>query len=320
MAREATQRPPRSARANARTARAARRTILRMPWLALGLAVGITIGAYLLCGSSTGRGAGEGPVSTLTTADFHALAFSPDSPETVFFGHHNGMMRSDDGGRTWRPLVDRRNFDAMGLGIGGGGSRLYLAGHDVFQVSTDVGASWQPARNNLPGTDIHGFAMSPSDSNRLYAFVVGFGAFRSTDGGATWESLPGRLPEDVMSLAAAGGEPDTLFAGSMSSGGLRSTDGGQSWSRIDAAALRGVMAVAVDRADARIAYAGVEGGLYKTTDAGSSWSKLPFPGANAVAIAVSPGQPNVVLAITVKDRKGLVYRSEDGGATWGGKT
>lgn len=320
MAREAAHRPTRSARANARTARVARRTARRLPWLALGLAiVGIATGAYLIRAQWTGSGAGARPLSILTTADFHALAFSPDDPNAVFFGHHNGMMRSDDGGRTWRPLVDRRNFDAMGLGIGGG-SRLYLAGHDVFQVSTDGGASWEPASNNLPGTDIHGFAMSPADPNRLYAFVVGYGAFGSVDGGATWEPLPDRLPDDVMALAAAGGEPDTLFAGSMSSGGLRSTDGGQSWSRIAAPGFRGVMAIAVDRVDPQVVYAGVEGGLFKTTDAGSSWSKLQFPGDNAVAIAVNPGQPNVVLAITVKDRKGLVYRSEDAGATWGRTT
>jgi photosystem II stability/assembly factor-like uncharacterized protein len=288
----------------------------------------VALAMYAVFGRVRGGGSEVAALATLKTADFHALAFAPDNPDVVFFGHHNGIMRSDDAGKTWQALVDRRNFDAMGLGVGRGDTRtVYLAGHDVFQASTDGGKTWQPVQHNLPGTDIHGFAMSPSDPNRLYAYVVGQGTFTSTDGGRTWQRLAGQLPGDVMGLADPGsagaspGAPETLYASSMGAGVLRSADGGQTWnSAMGALGRRGVLALAADPAAPQTLYAGLEGsGLYKTADGGGTWTRLPFPGQSPVAIAVSPAQPQRVLAIEFHNRAGLVYRSDDGGATWGGR-
>ena len=144
----------------------------------------------------------SGAIATLQTLDYHALALSPTDANVVFFGHHNGIMRSDDGGRTWRPLVDRSGFDAMNLAVSRiNPKQVYLAGHEVFQMSMDAGATWRPLDSDLPGLDIHAFAMDPDDPNRLTAFVVGRGTFQSTDGGrprarleafVTYEAITGR--------------------------------------------------------------------------------------------------------------------------------
>jgi photosystem II stability/assembly factor-like uncharacterized protein len=286
----------------------------------LALAAGISIPLYVLAGRSSSALTGsDGAVGTLQTADYHALAFSADDPNLVFFGHHNGLMRSADGGRTWAPLIDQPNFDAMNLAVSGGNSqRIYLAGHDVFEVSADGGRSWQPMSHDLPGTDIHGFTVSPADPSHLFAFIVPYGLFGSEDGGQSWRRLEGQLPGDIMAVAAAGGSPETLYAGGMRSGLLRSADGGATWTRATPAdGPRGVMALAVDPSNHQVVYVGGDGGLSKSTDGGVTWRKLPFPGDNAVAIAVSPTRPNAVLAITVRNRHGLVYRGEDGGQRWG---
>ena len=287
----------------------------RRLFLALLIALaGVAVAAFFMMRGREGSGA----IAVLRTADFHALAFSPDDPDVVFFGHHNGIMRSEDGGRTWRPLVQRQNSDAMGLAVSHASPRqIFLAGHNVFQVSQDGGASWQPLAHDLPGTDIHGFAMSPDDSNHLYAFVVGWGLFRSPDGGRAWARLSDRLPNDVTALAAAGGHPETLYAGSIRAGGLRSTDGGRTWAPVTSLPSPTVPTLAVDPAPHRTVYAGTAGGVYKSTDGGETWSQLPYPDENVIALAVSPSRPNVVLAITVKDGQGLIYRSEDGGQSWG---
>lgn len=289
----------------------------RWLWLAGLVAVIAVIGATLYLRAGRGGSAEGSAIGVLKTADYHALAFSPLNPEVAFFGHHNGVMRSEDGGRTWNALVAKPNFDGMGLGVSRADpSRFYLAGHDIFQASTDGGATWQPVAHNLPGTDIHGFAVSQQDANRLYAFVVGTGAMGSADGGRTWQPLGGSLPPDVMVLTA-GGRPETVYAASMRSGVLRSTDGGRSWTPAGSGLGSGMVAtVAADPAAGQIVYAGTEGGLFKSTDGGASWSRLPFPGENAAVIAVSPAQSGLLLVISVEDRQGMVYRSEDGGQTW----
>ena len=112
---------------------------------------------------------------------------------------------------------------------GSSAARLYLAGHDVFELSEDGGANWRPIQHNLSGTDIHQFTLNPDDPLELTAVVVGFGAFRSADGGRMWTKLPAQPAGDVTALASAGGSPETLYVGTARSGVLRSTDEGRSW-------------------------------------------------------------------------------------------
>lgn len=288
-------------------------------WIAGALVVATVVALGLAVASW--RSAPDGALATLQTTDFHALALDPTTSRVAFFGHHNGVLRTDDGGRTWRPLVERSNFDAMSLVVTrANAQRLYLAGHDVFQMSLDGGVTWQPVAHDLPGTDIHGFAVSPDDPDRLYALVVGQGALRSVDGGRTWSPLGGGLPGDVTAMASSGGAPEVLYASSGRAGVLRSDDGGASWARTSTVpGSRGVMALAADPAAQQTVYAGTEEGLARSADGGRSWSTLSFPARNVVAIAVSPSDPNVVLTIAVSNRRGLVFRSEDGGRTWSGR-
>ena len=189
----------------------------------------------------------------------------------------------------------------------------------MFQSSQDGGATWQPVHHNLPGTDIHGFAMSPDDPSRLYAYVNGSGMFGSADAGRTWRPL-GQTPADVTSLAAAGGTPEVVYVASIASGVLRSADGGQTW-QPTGAGVRRPLALAADPADRSALYAGTEDGLYKTTDGGATWARLPYPGRNAIAVAVSPAQPGRVLAIAqaapaAQASRGDVFRSDDAGTSW----
>ncbi|MBI4317844.1 MAG: hypothetical protein HY675_05090 [Chloroflexi bacterium] len=285
-------------------------------WLVLGLALSLVAATvvYLMA-----RPSGDTPLAVLQASDFHALALSPDDANVVLFGHHNGVMRSDDGGRTWRSLVSRRNFDAMGLNISPASPRqVYLAGHDILYASMDGGVAWQPLANNLPGSDIHGFALSPDEPNRLFAYVVGYGVFTSSDGGKQWQKQSDQLPKDVMALVA--GSTQTLFAGSMSKGVLKSVDAGKTWTQSNKG-LGGsnVAALAVDLTNRQTVFAGTDSGLYRSDDVGASWRKLPFPGKNVVTLAISPSNAKVVLAIEfVRAGEGRLYRSEDGGSTWGG--
>gem|GEM_PF-6765361 len=232
-ARTATARRPRGRRANAAPPRPqpagaagraqAHRAPQPVPWIKRGLAaLGVALAlvtAVAIARSRMGAGspAAESPasvpLSVLRTADFHALAFSPENSDTVFFGHHNGVMRSADGGKTWGAVADRRGFDAMGMAVSRANpNQIFIAGHDVFQVSADGGTTWQPVQHNLPGTDIHGFAMSPDDPNRLYAFVNGVGTFASADAGQAWRRL-GQTPAEVTTGASRGAHGDDTARG-----------------------------------------------------------------------------------------------------------
>lgn len=63
--------------------------------------------------------------------------------------------------------------------------------------------------------------------------------------------------------------------------------------------------------DGSTVYAGVQGGIYKSTDEGNSWERIL--GDTVKALAINPQTPSTIYAGTEYNG---VYRSEDGGDTW----
>lgn len=285
-------------------------------WVLLGIAGGL-VAIALVIAFGPGGLTRTRPISILSTSDFHTIVFSPTEPNVAYFGHHHGVLRSEDGGRTWKPLVQEPEIDAMGLAFSQEGSgRMLLAGHNGLKASEDGGATWTTVATDLPSPDIHAFTMNPDDHRRLYAFVVARGLFTSADGGETWLRLAGDQPLDVLAIASLGGNPERLFLSSARGGLFRSVDGGATWVSIPSGPAPGPVFSLAAEPRTRTIYAGVSDGLYRSIDGGDTWTKLPYPGKNALSVAVSPLQPQTLLAISMEERRGLVYRSEDGGLSW----
>jgi photosystem II stability/assembly factor-like uncharacterized protein len=256
------------------------------------------------------------PISRLSTVDFHSLAFSPTEPDTVYFGHHQGLLISRNGGKDWEP-TGLQNADAMGLAIASVNPQImYAGGHNIFVKSTDSGKSWQSVTTNLPGLDIHGLAVEPENANRLYAHIVGFGIFGSRDGGATWTTFSTTAPPSIMSLAV-GENSQSLYAASMQAGLLHTADGGQTWTRITGIPGEGVMAVTYVAGNKRIFVTtiGNAAGLYVSDDSGKTWLPTGLTGS-ILAVAASPLDVRHIIAI---DDQGQVFVSHDNGISWPGE-
>lgn len=279
---------------------------------ALALLVGAT-GAVALRESWTPLiGANIAPVSiaTLTTSDFHSLAFDPRDPDIVYFGHHQGVLKSTNGGVTWSPVL--RQGDAMSLVAVD--NALIMAGHEVFMRSDSAGAIWRFIGTNLPDEDIHGFAVSPADPRTFFALIVKYGLWRSDDAGATWTLVSKELPDTVLALAVIPGSPETLYAGTMDKGLLKSVDGGKTWTPAPGYGAKIAMTLAQDSRDPRIIFAGTESGLVRSNAEGKAWQRVGLNGKDLMALAISPANPARMLVV---DAQGRVYRSDNYGATWG---
>lgn len=293
------------------------------------IAVGVVIVVMLESGGGTESAPGSAPpadasatgeLSRLNTPDFHSMAISPADANMVLFGHHGGILLSTDGGRSWQQTnLTSDTDDAMGMGIPVADPSIgYAAGHDTFFKSIDGGRTWKSIEPDLPGLDIHGMAVAPDDANRLYANVVRYGFFRSDDGGETWTATGGAsYPQGVIQVAAAPG--GRVYVASVSSGVLRSDDDGANFK--PTGQLEGqTLAVAASGTDSDIVYAGTDTGLFASIDGGATWTRREIPGGGQVmAAAVNPGDPADVVVVAVQsDRAGHVFRSRDGGDTWGG--
>lgn len=188
------------------------------------LVAGLGIWFWLRGGDAAGTGSAR-PIAQLETQDYHALVWSPTEPNTAFFGHHGGLEKSTDGGRTWQPTA-LTNVDAMSLAASPKApQRIYAAGHGVFRRSDDGGVTWTAPETAIQGADIHGFAQNPSEPDRLYAVVVGQGLRTSTDGGTSWTAI-GTVPQGQAITVSADGK--TLLMGTQA-GVQQSSDNGTTW-------------------------------------------------------------------------------------------
>ena len=271
----------------------------------LGLAAGVALVATIWWWTAPAGSDTPSAWATLGTADVHALTFDPSDADPLLFGHHDGLLATTDGGRSWQQTT-LSGSDAMNVARLSG-PRLQIAGHDVYLESTDGGTSWASVPNNLPGLDLHAFAVDPADADRAWAFAVGHGLFRTDNAGRDWQRLD---PNNWGALTAYRRDGATVLAAIGPDGLVRSRDGGASWEPI---AYPGApLATMAAAPDGSALYAATSAGIRKSTDEGATWSDTGFA-IQALALAVSPSDPDVVAAV---DQDTRFYRSGDGGLSW----
>ena len=270
--------------------------------LGLGIAaVAVVAAAFVLTRSS---GPSLAAWSRLGTEDAHSLAFVGEDPNRLLFGHHGGVLRSVDGGRSWQPLAG--GSDAMSLSSPAA-MLIVLAGHDVLAESRDGGMTWQDIPAELPNLDLHGFAQDPADQARMWAYLATGGLWESRDGGRAWELVSS---ENVVFPVAISTPTGVRLFGVTANGLAGSDDGGRTWRTLGDPGLYPMTSLAA-AAGGSVLVAGGPDGLARSNDGGASWSRLPFAG-QPFAIALANAGRTVALVTAETE----FFRSDDGGRTW----
>jgi hypothetical protein len=272
------------------------------------------------------------------TAAVGAVAFAPADPAVAYAGTGQGealaalgigLLRSGDGGATWRALVAR---ELLGAGFHDllvdprDPGRVLAATTAGLWASPDGGLSWEP---RLAGRS---WSVSRGAPGELLAGGE-FGLHRSEDGGATWQrvplaSAPGSF--DRVALAhGSGGEVTYVFAAGDGVGHLwrRDPPGGpfdfdpvKPPADLDSRRAWHSWACAADPGDPGVVWLGAAG-LHRGArgpDGRWSWVDLAArPAGDSLpagqhAVVFEPGDP---LAVYVANEGGL-FRSPDGGRSW----
>lgn len=262
----------------------------------------------VVLGRGAGQQAGPGAGGLPDTPDYHSLLVMPSDPNRLLLGTHEGLYGSADGGRSWS-FEGLSGQDAMNLARSAStGDPLWAAGHGLLARSDDGGASWSAVRpRGLPTLDVHGFAVDPSNPNRLYAALAGEGLFRSDDGGRSFRIVSREVGPAVMALAVTA--RGHILAGDMRQGLLLSRDQARTWRRV---LDEGVMGVALSPGDPDRAIA-TASGVFVSRDGGRSWRRTIRLGEGGGPVAWAPSNPQIAYVVSF-DR--TLYRTADGGSTW----
>ena len=210
-------------------------------------------------------------------------------------------------------------------------STPWLAGGQTVSAQSDA---WRPLGPD--GGYVYNLAIDPQTPATLYAAVYrnssgdGYGVFKSTDGGSSWNAINAGLPQPhpISTLAVDPLTPTTLYAGwnySWSGGVFRSTDGGGSWSATGGfGGNQNVRALAIDPRAPTTVYAGTSGeppfgGVFGSLDSGGHWTAMRngLPHHAIGSLAIDPQNTATVYAGTYG---GGLYKSTDGGSSWSAAT
>jgi hypothetical protein len=194
----------------------------------------------------------------------HTIVIDPTNHDRIYTAiSAAGAFRSDDGGKTWKP------------------------------INKGLHSEYIPDPTAEVGHCVHRIAIHPKNPNMLF-MQKHWDVLRSDDGGENWHEVSGNLPSDFgFPIAVHAHDPETIYVVPIESDSLhyppegklrvyRSRAGGDEWEALTSGLpqencyvniLRDAMAV--DEHDPCGVYFGTTGGqVYASSDEGDNWAPI----------------------------------------------
>lgn len=183
----------------------------------------------------------------------------------------------------------------------------------------------------------------------IYIGSAGGGVWKSNDAGTTFKPIFDKQPSlSIGAVKVDPNDPKTIWVGtgeswtrnsvSIGTGLYRSKDGGDSWQKMGLENTERIARIVINPKDSNTVYVCAPGhlwnshpdrGVFKTTDAGKTWSKILYVDDNTgcADLSMDSENPQVLFAGMWQFRrrpysfesggsKSALYKSTDGGATW----
>jgi photosystem II stability/assembly factor-like uncharacterized protein len=256
---------------------------------------------------STDSGKTWATLTGLPTTDVYRVALDPQTSTTLYVTLGNGVSKSVDGGGSWASVnTGLVPLQPVVLGTDPHDSATLFAGSASINRTLNGGGSWTPLTSFM--SLVSALVIDPQASTIMYASAGNL--YRSADGGMTWAPGIGG-PSGARTIVIDPTDSTIVYA---ANGVLyKSTNSGASWGPLSIAAST----FALDPQHPSTLYAAVPpvfrpqspGGIYKSTDAGLTWTKLLD--VVPTAIVVDP-----VTTTTIYAAGTGILKSTDAGLHW----
>ena len=251
-----------------------------------------TFGGGVLKSVDDGRTfrAANGGLNSLALA-ITSIAMNPANPDHVVIGTGGaGIFRTTDGGATWSATSEVGTVPTY-IAVDPNNTQVWYAGFGVgsvvsVQKSVDGGATWVRADAGIPSTTVWSIVVDPWNDGVVYAGSGNAGAFKTTDGGATWRPLA--IEPVVWTLAIDPTDSNIVYAGTNGDGVFKSTDAGATFVRVGSPDSGVILSLAIDPDQPDHLYAGtVSGGLALSKDGGTHWQKTNIRDGIVVSLTMT---------------------------------
>jgi len=259
------------------------------------------------------------------------IDLTPGNPNVMYALGYNVVFKSLNKGVTWTTYRLGDYFRTWGGHMfisPANPNTLFVTGTWAYKTSpdwlycpaisrsTDGGATWM-ATQLQPDTD-YGYMLHiagcPAQPQTLFAAGYGHRAggnttyyiYKSTNNGGTWTKIV-EPTNHVYGLVVHPADANRVWYCTYN-GVYRSVDGGSSWE--GNSGYLSPRALALDRTNPQILYAGSIAGCYKSTDGGITWNGSATPPAGTPKDIAAGG------ATILCGTSGGIYRSTDGGTSF----
>lgn len=245
-----------------------------------------------------------------------ALAADPRDPRTFYTAGLNGVLRTTDGGESWRIMTSWDMTEPKDVEIDPHRpDRIFLALPDGIGVSEDQGRTWRRRQEGIRRPYTQTIVADHAIAGRIVAGTE-LGIYASDDEAKSWIQVL-RTEATVTDVQQSPHDPAHYLAATQQDGAWESRDHGRTWQRLRGLPRAHTMHnIEFDPTDPqRLAVSGWGLGLRVSEDGGRTWQDRTngLPNANVWRVGADPDFPGRLYASC---HESPIQLSDDFGRTW----
>jgi len=243
-------------------------------------------------------------------ADLYSIRFAPDGKTGFVVGEGGTVLRTTDGGSTWKRLDSGTTKSLFKLAVLDEKTALAVGNDGIIIRTDDGGDHWKTIKSPK---DIVLFDITFTDKNTGWIAAEFSTVLNTTDGGQTWNLVTGGNTADFTIgpyFTINFVDPQHAVVGGLAGEMATSDDGGKTWKPSKLPDQVGAYAFAVDTNNKKMWVAGTGGRTFSEPE-GGQWQEASRATFNDITDIAFSGNAGVMVGLN-----GTILLTDNAGEKW----